>query len=412
MTKLENMLKYVSEHNEFYKKRIKEFNIKDPLDIRQWPVLTRRDLQKNRYNMFSSGFKSKFFNQELLRQSSSGTSGVPVNVYWDYKDWYASNMSLWRKRSKWYEIYPTDKCVIFTLHAFNIKNEGDKLYYIKEPENLLSVNISLIQTTSGYDKLLDIISDFEPRWFYIQPFVLNRIIQAYKRTGKIPPKTLKHIESVGEILSSDLRKKAKDLFGVDVVNLYGSEEMNGIAYECPKHHMHVLEDNVFLEVMNKDGIVTNGVGQTIITSINNYAMPLIRYNQGDLVITNTPKVVCDNNDNHQIIDLIKGRQLETVILDNGIEISSFMLLEMMAEVNNRFKDLIEEYHFQYSNTDNLLRCIIRLNSNVEKWQATIKKEIGEVFCQKLVLTNNCNFIVEATEEKQLENKKYSVLTIE
>ena len=71
MTKLELMLKYVSEHNDFYKKRIKEYGIKDPLDITKWPVLTRKELQENRYNMFSDGYKSKYFNQKLRRQSSS-----------------------------------------------------------------------------------------------------------------------------------------------------------------------------------------------------------------------------------------------------------------------------------------------------------------------------------------------------
>ena len=72
MTKLETMLKYVSEHNDFYKNRIKEYEIKDPLDITQWPVLTRKELQENRYNMFSDGYKAKYFNQRLRRQSSSG----------------------------------------------------------------------------------------------------------------------------------------------------------------------------------------------------------------------------------------------------------------------------------------------------------------------------------------------------
>lgn len=107
--KLVKMLKYVSEHNDFYKKRIKEYGISNPLDITQWPILTRRELQENRYNMFSDGYKTKYFNQQLRRQSSSGSTGVPVNVYWDYKDWYASNLCLWRKRQEWYGIRPSEK---------------------------------------------------------------------------------------------------------------------------------------------------------------------------------------------------------------------------------------------------------------------------------------------------------------
>ena len=37
--KLVKMLKYVSEHNDFYKKRIKEYGIPHSLDTAQWPLL-------------------------------------------------------------------------------------------------------------------------------------------------------------------------------------------------------------------------------------------------------------------------------------------------------------------------------------------------------------------------------------
>ena len=104
---------------------------------------------------------------------------MPVNVCWNYKDWYASNMSLWRKRLQWYGIKPGDKYVIFTLNAFNIKADGETIYYIREPENILSVNASLIQNEEQYEKLLEIINEFEPKWLYVQPFVLNKLIQAY-----------------------------------------------------------------------------------------------------------------------------------------------------------------------------------------------------------------------------------------
>ena len=61
MLKLEEFLRFVSNHNEFYKDRIKQYEITNPLDINQWPILTRKELQENRYNMFSDGYKSKYF---------------------------------------------------------------------------------------------------------------------------------------------------------------------------------------------------------------------------------------------------------------------------------------------------------------------------------------------------------------
>ena len=378
MSKLEEMLKYVSEHNEFYKNRIKEYGIKDPLDITQWPILTRKELQENRYNMFSDGYKSKYFNQQLRRQSSSGSSGVPVNVYWDYKDWYASNMSLWRKRLQWYGIHPSDKYVMFTLNAFNIKNDGETVYYINDPANILSVNVSLIQNESGYEKLVNIINDFEPKWLYIQPFVLNRLIQAYKRTGKIPPQTLKYIESVGELLASDLRRRAIEFFNVSLANMYGSEEMNGIAYECPQHHMHIHQDNVYLE--------TTDNGEAIITNLNNFAMPLIRYEQGDYILCGTVNDDCLTDKNSNTIQIIKGRVLDTIMIGNEYELSSITLLEIIAEINNRFNDIIREYIYEYSRSKNILYLRLVIDENCVKWYDNIISSLKNLFCSKVLFS--------------------------
>lgn len=402
MTKLELMLKYVSEHNDFYKKRIKEYGIKDPLDITQWPVLTRKELQENRYNMFSDGYKSKYFNQQLRRQSSSGSSGVPINVYWDYKDWYASNMSLWRKRLQWYGIKPSDKYVMFTLNAFGIKYDGETVYYINDPKNILSINVSLIQNDYGYDKLIDIINEFEPKWLYIQPLVLNKLIRAYKRMEKKPPQSLKYIESVGELLSSDLRKRAIVFFGVPLADMYGSEEMNGIAYECPEHHMHFLEDNVFFETtINSEAIITN---------LNNYAMPLIRYNQGDEILIGQIVGSCPYEKSRTVLSSILGRKLDSTTV-GGFEINSICLLEIMSYIINMYNDMIIGYRYTFDKSTEKLICYIELADKYSPWFASIKKMIWEVFSEKLEFFSNIDFEVRLEQKTAVTNKKRRIIEI-
>ncbi len=411
MTKLEAMLKYVSEHNDFYKERIKKYKITNPLDITQWPVLTRKEVQKNRYNMFSDGYKSKYFNQQLRRQSSSGSTGMPVNVYWDYKDWYASNMLLWRKRLQWYGIHPSDKYVMFTLNAFNVKNDGETIYYIKNPANLLSVNVSLIQNEDGYNKLVDIINEFEPKWFYIQPFILNRLIQAYKRTGKMPPKKLKYIESIGELLPSDLKKRSIDFFKVPLANMYGSEEINGIAYECPIHHMHVLSENVYLEVRNEKGIFTSGEGESIITNLNNFAMPLIRYDQGDSLVVNNKTKRCICKTSSSIIEILQGRTLDKIILKNGFELTSIVLMEFIAEANNRLSGAILEYEYTYSNSKKRLVCSIRLDEQKQDQFKKIQEILKDIFIQKCAASTFLCMDIVLMDNKKFVKKKNKILNI-
>lgn len=402
--KLVRMLKYVSEHNDFYKKRIKEYGITNPLDITQWPILTRKELQENRYNMFSDGYKSKYFNQQLRRQSSSGSTGMPVNVYWDYKDWYASNMALWRKRLKWYNIHPQDKYVMFTLNAFNVRNDGATVYYVKESDNGLSINASMIQNESGYDRIVEIINDYDPKWMYIQPFILNRLIQAYERTNNNPPKSLRYIESVGELLASDLRKKTISFFKVPLANMYGSEEMNGIAYENPDSRMHILADNVYIEVKKEEVIRFNGEGESIITNLNNYAMPLIRYNQGDII----NKDICGNL---QYVKEIKGRSSQCISIDGGIEISSLLLQEVISQVNNQYDDIIHEYRFFYDKNNKKLRCFIKIINEKDKWADIVFKRLYEVLSEK---TNSfIPFTCEVIDMKDdLISLKNAILIIE
>ena len=346
MKKLETLLLYVSEHNSFYKNRIKEYGIKNPLDITQWPILTRKELQENRYNMFSDGYKTRYFNQQLRRQSSSGSTGIPINVYWDYKDWYASNICLWRKRQVWYGIKPNDKYCIFTLGTYGTTPQGKELYFINDPSNVLSFNVSLICDNNGYECVAEMINDFKPTWLYIQPFVLNHLIVAYTKLRIVPPETIKYIESVGEVLSSDLRKKAERFFHTKITNMYGSEEMNGIAIENPLGSMRILSDNVFLEVANDNEIENAGSGESIITNLNNYAMPLIRYQQGDRIS------IKDN-----VILGIEGRSINDIII-NGSHLNTVFLCEIVNRFNNEFKDILLDYHFVYEKDYNQITIYV------------------------------------------------------
>lgn len=373
------MLDYAFAHNEFYSNVIGTENKTLPMDIAQVPILTRKQLQENRFHMFSEGYKSKYFARQLHRQSSSGSSGIPINVYWDKREWYSSNLSLWRKRQQWYGIRPLEKCVIFTLSAFEVKADYEKLFYINKPSNILSINISLVHTEEQYHKLVKLINEFEPKWLSVQPFVLNRLIQIYKKYNINKPDSLIYIESVGEMISSDLKRRAIEFFGVPLANLYGSEEMNGIAYECPNNHMHILNDNVFVEVKNEHGIAQYGEGEALITNLNNYAMPLIRYNQGDQIVVELLKEECPYGAKDPIIASIKGRTIESIKTDGDTELNSFMLSEIIAEVNNQYDDIIIDFKYVYIVKKTTLQCYIEMKDDKILWYNNVMQSIQNIF---------------------------------
>ncbi len=385
MTKLEKMLKYVSEHNEFYKNRIKEYGIKDPLDITQWPVLTRKELQENRYNMFSDGYIEEYYKGNMIRKTSSGSSGIPVNVYWPRNELYASNLSLWRRRMKWYGIKPSDRYVVFSLNAYNhtLKSQSACLYTIKD--SILLINITSVRDEEDYQKIAHIINEFNPVWLYVQPSILSELIYIYQKYFIPRPPNLRYIESIGELLTAETKRSASWFFGVEVANMYGSEEMNGIAYECPHHSMNILDDNVYLEIENNTGIHPYGTGETIITSLHSYGMPLIRYKQGDMISIDDAKN-CLCSDLGKQISIIYGRVHNSIQINDKTILNSFFLMELISEVNNQFNDIILQYRFVYEEKNRKLTCYVVFDHTRTNWKQSTIGVIAELFYSKVAGT--------------------------
>lgn len=410
MTKLEEMLKYVSEHNEFYKNRIKEYGIKDPLDITQWPILTRKELQENRYNMFSDGYKNKYYWQQLVRKTSSGSSGVPINVYWDLPDYYSTMKTLWHRRKKHYGILPSDKQLVFSF----IKNENfDKkkeIYYINEPANILNIDIDAILNDSLHKKLIKLINDFRPSWIYIRPFVLQKFLDIFSNNFDYIP-SLKYIETYGELLSSTLRKHANTFFNVPVINMYGSEEVNSIAYECPCQKKHILENNVFVECYGNKAYFECGEGELIVTTLTNKAMPLIRYNQGDVVKIQKNSCVCGCDSHEAVIEQIYGRNIEILKLENGIELNPLVFLDIMATVINLYDSMVLYYKFVFSVRKGTLWCYIDLNKDYMSWYQSIKSSIKNAFEKKFNLINDFALEIILVPYIEVVDKKFKIFEI-
>ena len=70
-----------------------------------------------------------------------------------------------------------------------------------------------------------------------------------------------------------------------MTNRYGCEEVSLIACECEEHRgLHLNADGVYAEVVPDDAQRRAGAGRLLVTDLTNRAMPLIRYQVGDVVV--------------------------------------------------------------------------------------------------------------------------------
>jgi phenylacetate-coenzyme A ligase PaaK-like adenylate-forming protein len=102
--------------------------------------------------------------------------------------------------------------------------------------------------------------------------------------------------SGGETVTTRLRWRVHEAWGVELFDFYGLAETLIIAGECSEHEgLHLYEDAVVLEVVDENGRVLppgeRGAG-VLVTSLINRTLPIIRYAVSDLVTLSDEPCPC------------------------------------------------------------------------------------------------------------------------
>lgn len=196
---------------------------------------------------------------------------------------------------------------------------------------------------------------------------------------KLAPSSIKYVEFMSEVLTKEIRDKARVLFpNATIANMYGSEEMNAIAYECPCGKMHILSDNVHAECLVGEKILPCGEGTMVLTSLNNYVTPLIRYCQDDR-ITLGSEVECDCGFKDKILTSLIGRTSSTAMLNEKM-ISTCDISDIMLIIANQFGHPIKKYKYIYYKKTNRMVVYLQLNELFKKWEGQICEKSKIYLC--------------------------------
>lgn len=128
---------------------------------------------------------------------------------------------------------------------------------------------------------------------------------------------LREVRTLGESPDESLREYALKAWNAPVVDMYTCQEAGYLALQCPEHtHYHVQSENVFLEVVDDGGrpCKPGEIGRVLITSLNNFATPLIRYELGDYAEVGE---ACSCGRGLPVLKRILGRYRNLLTLPDG-----------------------------------------------------------------------------------------------
>lgn len=333
LKKLKKLIDYSSKNVPYYEElfrkiKLKSTDIKNVDDIFKIPILTKETLQKENANLISKSFNWKF----VKKSKTGGTTGVPALVYKDVND----RSFTWASYYRWFEwmgLEYFDSTTTFwgarTVLSTPLKSKiKDYLtQFIQNNIVLNSFNINE-KTAEIYYKT---ISKQNP---YLLKGYLSSLLDFAKfvESNNWKFNKLKAISTTTETLLPNNREYLESVFKVPVFDQYGCGEISGISYECSKHEgLHINQEHVICEILDsQNSHLINQSGRLIVTDLDNYVMPLIRYENGDIATITDKKCTCGVN--QPLMKSIEGRSIDTIMLKNGNKVHGVFFTDIFYEI--------------------------------------------------------------------------------
>lgn len=307
---LSSLLNHARASTPYYRYRLNAvFRPNGSIDWDRWtqiPIVKRADLSNNFDSMLSRApvkahgpFKDLF---------TSGSTGDPVTIR--TTSWMGDMVAAcnWRAQ-KWHEIdWSRHLIKRVSVDAPNWR-AGDNMGPWGPPWDRLAArgNAVFLPKTSLVAEVFEGISQ-HPGGYSIagSPWILDLCeLNAAPRHG------LKGFLVSGGSVSKQDREMARVSFGADVLELYSSKEAGPIAHPCPVNPgvFHVNDEAALLEVVDDNGHTcpTGVAGRVVLTPFTSTALPLVRYDQGDVALAGKP---CLCGRGLSVVQGILGRQYE------------------------------------------------------------------------------------------------------
>ncbi|NHJ46935.1 MAG: hypothetical protein FK733_04025 [Asgard group archaeon] len=360
--KAKDTVKFVFNNSTFFKKHYHNCNLDDVWNL---PTVNKKTMMDNISDYNTVGLskqqlidftnrieKEQNYNERLESYNvamSSGTSGNRGIVITSPKEEKYLQAAFFARfsfprifRIKWAFL------LRITTPAFQVKRFGQELTHIS------------LQLT--HEKILDKLQKFRPNILSAPPSML-KILAKDITEGRLKIKP-KRVVSYAEVLEPEVKLELEEIFNTQIHQIYqGSEGSIGLTCKCGS--LHVNEDLVKLQLLNKDDSLTqpgNPCFQSIVTDLHKTSQPIIRFELNDIITISPDRCQCGSN--FRVIEQIMGRADDLFW--------------------SKRKDTEE---LQYIYPDYIRRAIISSSNNIDEYQA-IQKNFEKVLVRLLLKSKN------------------------
>lgn len=323
--RFEAILRYAYENNDFYRRRfdaagILPNDIRTPDDVKHIPVLTKKEIRRNTVDMISMGYTI----DKLLKAKTGGSTGKALEIFVSVECNEMRNACA-RRHDRWTGWEVGEPIAAVWGNPKLPRNIKGKL------KDCLLFPFIYLDTMNVTEET---VLRFAHQWQRERPTLLFGhahslyLLARHVRDLKISSIHPKNILSTSMMLLPNERKTIEQVFGVDVFDRYGCEEVGLIASECEEHGgMHMNIEHLLIEFVKDDGTYASPgeAGQIILTDLMNYAMPFIRYQVEDIGVPLEGTCTCGRG--LPLMDTVAGRVADFLLKKDGSKVAGLSLIE-------------------------------------------------------------------------------------
>ena len=415
---IKNVLQAAAD-TDYYKKLFKENGIcvdeiKTYDDFIKIPITTKEEYRTNKYD-FICNSKKKLLDIEQLKKCAgnfkacdkllekggfnmvitSGSTGIPLEVIHSNKDDYRNYYMLNRYRRKFKEFSITEK-YIWLLPM----NEKTKCMFFEKENKFLKDEYGIQYFLTNYSdeymkEMHKLVEEEKPTWITGSPTAVATYAQFLKRNGLSVK--FNYIELHSEPCFSWQAAIIEEVFKTNYSIVYSSNEINFIAASCQDGKLHILEDNVFVELLEseQEGVSSQKV---VLTGLNYLDTPFIRYEIGDLA----KETYCETC-KKDAIELTGYRCSDMIYFSDETVCEPYIIYDSIFFMNAALKCDVLRYQVTQSSLgvfEYELDC--KINDQLkERMIKFLEDFLSEGLCVKIKVIVN-----EMSKEKMLKNQKY------
>lgn len=391
--KLERLLLHACKNVPYYSKVLEKSKVIEGgrvnlKNFNKIPILTKEIIKKEGENLYSKDYKKRKF----YKNSTGGSSGIPINFIQDknYEDWNIGNKIYYKTFGGQHigdleiRLWGSERDILRSKESLSIKLIN-WLYNRKEFN-------SFLMTKEKMQFFIEQLNTQKPKWIEAYAHSIYELAKFVKE-NRLKVHSPNGILTSSGTLYSKMKELIEDVFQTKVFNRYGSREVGDIACSCEQgYELHVSIWNNFIEILDDDHapVKPGCPGKIYVTNLNNYSMPFIRYDIGDIAVR-SEKRQCPCGRKTPLLKGVEGRITNVFRTKQGTIITPEFFIHFLGVVYN--KGFISQFQVIQKDFDSIIiKVIVEDQRNFNRYKSRIEN------CFKEVMGKTCKIQWEFVDE--------------